>query len=87
MGATAAVVGAVSGGLNIAKSLGIFGGGGGSSIVQPIAAAPPPVTMPTLSDANSAAAMNKSIEDQVQRRGRASTVLTSDQGQGDKLGA
>ena len=44
---------------------------------------PKPITMPTIDDAAVQAAKRRSILEQISRRGRASTILTS---QTDKLG-
>ena len=53
----------------------------------PVAPTPaPPTVMPTADDASGQAARKKSIMDQAQRQGRASTILTSEKDTSDKLG-
>lgn len=59
---------------------------------KPSAPAAPPVVapaplMPTPTDASVQAAQQRSIAEQLARRGRASTVMTGDTGQQQKLGA
>jgi len=46
----------------------------------------PAVTMPTFGNADTLNAMRANIQDQIIRRGRAATILTSPSGSGDKLG-
>jgi hypothetical protein len=71
--------------------------GGGASLLSsiigkddspaPVAPTPaPPTVMPTADDASGQAARKKSIMDQAQRQGRASTILTSEKDTSDKLG-
>jgi hypothetical protein len=57
---------------------------------SPSAPAPtvtPPTTMPTPGDAADRASKRLSLMQQMQRRGRASTILTDQPAAGDKLGA
>ena len=58
--------------------------------IQPMVNGPgvkPAVTMPTFGSADTLNAMRADIQEQVVRRGRAATILTSPTGEGTKLGA
>lgn len=46
----------------------------------------PAVTMPTFGNADTLNAMRSNIQEQIVRRGRSATILTSPTGSGDKLG-
>lgn len=46
----------------------------------------PPVTMPTFGNADTLNSMRANIQEQLVRRGRAATILTSETGGGSKLG-
>lgn len=67
----------------------LFGGGGDKQQEQ---APPPPqveapTPMPTPDDAAVQEAKRRSVLAQVQRQGRASTILTADSGSSDRMGA
>lgn len=66
----------------------VLGGGKSDSAPAPTPAPKPePVNvMPTADDASVQTARKKSMLDQAQRQGRASTILTSNQDSTDKLG-
>ena len=71
-------------GANAARAAGTRAGGATPIINAP--AVTPPVTMPTFGTVDTLNAMRANIQQQLVRRGRAATILTSETGSGTKLG-